>query len=108
MNNNVGSIVFSGNAGSAFTPSFNCAKASASAEQTVCLDWKLSKLDFTAAELWEEASGDAADKQKQVSWLKKRNTCGYDASCIKSSYEARIKELCSSLGRKLDAPGTCY
>lgn len=107
MNNNVGSISFGGNAGFSFTPSFNCSKANQPAEQLVCLDWDLSKLDFRVAELWQHAGEGAGEKQKQASWLKERNSCKYDANCISLSYQRRVKELCVSAGLKLNDKGQC-
>lgn len=108
MNNNVGSINFGGNTSNAFSPAFDCSKAVFPAEQVICLDWKLSKLDFRVAELWQEIGGDDQEKKKQFAWLKSRNSCGYDGSCIRSSYVARIKNLCNVLGRKMDAQDDCY
>lgn len=107
MNNNVGSISFGGNAAFAFSPSFNCSKAKQPAEQLVCLHWDLSKLDFQVAELWQYAGEGAGEKQKQASWLKDRNACKYDANCISSSYQRRVKELCVSAGRPLNNKGQC-
>lgn len=105
MNNNVGSISFGGNAGLPFSPSFDCSKAKLPAEQLVCMDWDLSKLDFRVAELWQHTG--ARDNQKQASWLKDRNACKYDVKCISSSYQRRVKELCVNAGFQLNDKGQC-
>lgn len=107
MNNNVGSISFGGNAGVAFTPSFDCSRANLPSEQTICLDWTLSRLDFRLAELWLLASDDPKERSKQSSWVRNRNSCGYDASCILSSYKTRIKDMCTSAGLRLSDQGDC-
>ena len=107
MNNNVGSISFGGNAIDAFTPSFDCSKASLPSEQTICLDWKLSRLDFRLAELWLSASDDPKEKPKQISWVRSRNACGYDANCLFASYKARIEDMCTSAGLRLSDRGDC-
>lgn len=107
MNNNVDSIVFGGDVKQAFSPSFDCSKAGLPTEKTICLDWKLSGMDFQVAELWQELSADKDEKQRQISWVRSRNSCGFNANCIRSSYAARLKALCVASGRKMNARNAC-
>jgi uncharacterized protein len=32
-------------------------------------------------------------QDEQTAWLKKRQTCGADAACLKASYDERLKQL---------------
>lgn len=83
-------------------PSFNCSKASHEAELLICKDAELAALDRSLAQLYSTllkhtpASEQKMLKAEQSGWVKGRNDC-WKASdqrgCIKSEYEARIREL---------------
>ena len=83
-------------------PSFNCSKASHEAELLICKDAELAALDRSLADLYSvvlkhtPASEQKQLKAEQIGWVKGRNEC-WKASdqrgCIKSEYEARIREL---------------
>ena len=83
-------------------PSFNCRKATHEAEQLICKDAELAALDRSLAQLYSTvlkntpASEQKGLKAEQSGWVKGRNDC-WKASdprgCIKSEYEARIREL---------------
>ena len=83
-------------------PSFDCHKATHEAEQLICKDAELAALDRSLAELYSTvlkntpASERKPLKTEQSGWVKGRNDC-WKASdprgCIKSEYEARIREL---------------
>lgn len=87
------------------SPSFNCSAAEAlsSAEQHVCGDAELTRLDLTLAQVYEEAqsrvkseSAEARLKAEQRGWLKGRDECwkASDArTCIADAYQRRIATL---------------
>jgi TPR repeat protein len=61
-------------------------------EHAICADETLGSLDLKLAEIYGNAK--AKDKDKiQKEWLKKRNRCKSDISCIKTAYEERIAQL---------------
>ncbi|MGZ3688916.1 MAG: lysozyme inhibitor LprI family protein [Bdellovibrionota bacterium] len=78
---------------------FDCTKASAPAETAICGNAELKKLDADLNDRFTEATGksdfDARSKLKldQRAWLKERNACGKDVSCLKRSISARIAAL---------------
>src|SRR5687767_3664394 len=77
-------------------PSFDCAKARARIEKSICADPALAALDRRAAELFALALTHAEDpgdiKRAQRRWLRERDDCDADA-CVKNSYEQRIEAL---------------
>jgi uncharacterized protein YecT (DUF1311 family) len=78
---------------SAFSASFDCAKAATRVEKLVCTSPQLSKLDSDLGDLYKEAlAKDASIRQDQVAWLRQRNQCA-DANCLQSAYADRIDEL---------------
>ena len=83
-------------------PSFNCAKASGQAQQLVCRDPELARLDREIARLYGLASsGPQARrhpelKAMQRGWIKGRDDCwkSEDARrCVRDAYALRIAEL---------------
>ena len=80
----------------AFATSFDCRKASTSAEKKICTVPELMVLDDKLAEAYKralKASSDSIDlKKKQRNWLKSRNTCE-NADCFATKYSERIKSL---------------
>ncbi len=61
-------------------------------EHTVCADVTLSALDIKLAEIYGASKARHKDIA-QRNWLKKRNRCGSNISCIKNAYEDRIYSL---------------
>jgi len=83
--------------GTAGAASFDCGKTRTDVEKMICADDALSKLDDTLNEKYQQAlkRSDIRDQviESQQHWLKNaRNTCQTSA-CVKSAYDARIKEL---------------
>lgn len=76
---------------------FDCAKAASPTEKAICADTALSKLDGDLSAAWKKAlakGGDtAALKAAQLKWLKQRDQCGSDASCIGDRYRERLASL---------------
>jgi uncharacterized protein YecT (DUF1311 family) len=83
-----------------FIPSFDCRKASNTAEKTICDSIELSGYDKSIARVYEngisyiKSSEEAANlRSSQVQWLKDRSACGQNVECIRSSMVDRIDEL---------------
>ena len=80
-------------AGTPPTPSFSCAKAKSPSEKAICADYELSSWDKSVNSAWKSAQAGAisvGDKElkdrivaSQKEWLKKRNACEDDVSCIR-------------------------
>ncbi|MPZ40673.1 MAG: hypothetical protein GEU95_22005 [Rhizobiales bacterium] len=85
--------------GDAHAASFDCSKASAPDEFTVCDSRELSQLDVKMATLYETViklvgmgvRGDLQDQQRV--FLRARSDCGHDRMCIRNLYTARIHAL---------------
>ncbi|MCF6199774.1 MAG: hypothetical protein L3J67_10345 [Hyphomicrobiaceae bacterium] len=87
-------------------PSFNCAKASIASEYAICGNIDLADLDRNLAanvkmaifNITSEANGGTpADvryfRKTQRAWLRQRNLCRSDISCLRSSYERRMSDI---------------
>jgi uncharacterized protein YecT (DUF1311 family) len=79
-------------------PSFDCGDASLNeAERTICGNGVLSKLDLDVSrsynQLMSEQAQPEALRNDQRNFLKKRNACGADASCLNKLYWNRFNEL---------------
>ena len=79
----------------AFSVSFDCAKAKSFAENAICANKQLSNLDDQLA--WRYKSAGAANqehlKAEQNNWLKEvRDKC-QDVACLESAYSKRIEAL---------------
>ncbi|RQR54624.1 DUF1311 domain-containing protein [Burkholderia sp. Bp9140] len=76
---------------------FDCTKAASPTEKAICADAGLSSLDGQLAGAWKKAlakGGDtAALKAAQLKWLKQRDRCGNDASCLGDRYRERLASL---------------
>jgi len=90
--------------------SFDCAKANSVTEKAICADGKLSKLDSDLSVTWKNASDVAIDpaamKSSQLQWLKLRDACGADISCLSARYNERLAALVSTqdqAGNRLEA-----
>lgn len=75
-------------------PSFDCAKASLTTEKAICQNPLLATLDQQVSKLYKFNLAEAktngpkclkAVMNSQRDWMKKRNTCGVDLSCLKTS-----------------------
>jgi uncharacterized protein len=95
------------------TPSFDCAKASAEAEQMICRDGALSALDQRLAAVYNEAlrqqSPDSSSwfRAEQLGWVRKRNSCSSSSgqrACIENVYMQRIAEI-QAQARLVDSRG---
>src|ERR1700742_1650338 len=84
---------------SAHAASFDCNKASAADEITICDSRELSQLDVKMATLYDTViklvgmgvRGDMQDQQR--AWLRTRADCGHDRACISKLYDSRIRAL---------------
>ncbi|MCA8023524.1 lysozyme inhibitor LprI family protein [Burkholderia metallica] len=76
---------------------FDCTKAASPTEKAMCADAALSKLDGDLTAAWKQAlakGGDtAALKAAQLKWLKQRDRCDADASCLGDRYRERLASL---------------
>lgn len=83
-------------ASNAYGVSFDCIKASTFAEQSICSNEELSKLDDELTEQFKRAqriSDKSLLKSSQSTWLRDvRNSCK-DQACLKAAYITRIQEL---------------
>lgn len=61
-------------------------------ERTICTDVILSAMDIKLAEIYGASTVHRKDVAQRA-WLKKRNSCGSNISCIKNTYENRIRSL---------------
>ncbi len=90
-------------------PSFDCAKAAAPVEKTLCGEYEseLRSLDRELAEAWAAArAAGKGDLAAQRRWLASRDKCGDDRSCLADLYSARIAVLRGALGPGIAlAPG---
>lgn len=75
--------------------SFDCGKAASATEKAICADSKLSALDNKLSIVWKKVSGfdPVAMKSSQLQWLKLRDACGADASCLSACYSERLAVL---------------
>ena len=105
-------LVFSTGAALAAEPAFDCAKAESSAEELICANDDLAKLDRTLADVYGKAVAAIetfADKDTalkdfkayQRGWIKGRDECWKaedELACIKADYEYRIAEITAKYG----------
>jgi uncharacterized protein len=84
----------------AHAASFDCARARAADEATVCRDARLSALDSEMGGLWYAYSrvpmlmggnGNRGDAAR--AFLDRRRACGRNVGCLTAAYRARIAEL---------------
>jgi uncharacterized protein len=81
----------------------DCGKAASAAETAICRDYALGQAEARMATLFGIATalvgmgqrGDIGDQQRQ--WIKMRDACGADISCLARAYRARIEELSAIL-----------
>ena len=76
--------------------SFDCSKATTETEIAICNDPELSALDERMSKAYSGArqSEDGKQiKQRQLEWIKTRNSCLSDNPCLRNSYEEILLEL---------------
>lgn len=80
--------------------SFNCAHATLPAEQTICGNANLSKLDEQTAGMYFVIVGSGAPqatvnqvKASQSTFIKQRNACGTDVDCLVDAYTSQMMYL---------------
>jgi len=80
----------------AVKPSFDCNKASTTAEKLVCSNNELAKLDVQLSDRYKTARAKAKDGDKlkadQKSWIKLVGQCK-DESCVRQAYQMRLSQL---------------
>lgn len=82
-------------------PSFDCAKASSAAEKAICSSIQLASFDRSVSWSYKVAYDDTKQNgdnlsplvSSQQAWLRKRNACGGDASCLLTTMRQRLDEL---------------
>ncbi|WP_420333202.1 MliC family protein [Roseibium sp.] len=105
-------LIFPAGESLAAEPAFDCAKAESSAEELICSNEDLAKLDRSLADVYGKAVAAIetfADKDTalnefkayQRGWIKGRDECWKaedELACIKSDYEYRIAEITAKYG----------
>lgn len=80
-------------------PSFNCVENTGVAEQTICGNANLARLDVSLSQMFFTLKGRMASNQgiwlrnSQRAWIKQRDSCRSDSACIEEAYRTRISEL---------------
>ena len=83
-------------------PSFDCARAVAPSARTICGSAPLAQLDaemaaaYVAAKVGLPAAEQAKVTVEQHEWLRRRNACGADASCLERTLTERLGQLQTS------------
>lgn len=84
---------------SSVVPSFNCIENTGVAEQTICHNTGLARLDVSLSQIYFTLKGRMTSSQgvwlrnSQRAWLKQRDSCRSDVACIEAAYRTRIGEL---------------
>jgi len=87
-------------------PSFDCAKAKTPTERAICGNSELSHADARLSRIYSRLRQSLSKsnfkrlRNKQRAWLKQRNYCSDDFSCLFQSYEQRIIDLEAKLSSK--------
>jgi uncharacterized protein YecT (DUF1311 family) len=87
------------NSGAAVAPSFDCRTAAGPDERAICSDPALSQLDNQLAQrygatLQSADAGSANDiRAAQRGWIRQRQACASDISCLRVQYETRLRQL---------------
>ena len=86
-----------------YAAGFDCTKAKTDSQKTICNTTSLSSLDELLALSFNKALSSSADskalKTAQQSWLKSRDACVSDLSCLTKSYTSRLSELISLIAQ---------
>lgn len=84
-----------GDSGTDFSPSFDCAKASNATEKLICSNRSLAQSDvelMKAYKIAQKKSEPTQLKQSQRAWMAVRNSC-MDVPCVAAAYKQRLSEL---------------
>ena len=79
--------------------SFDCRRAGTATERTICGNLGLNDRDVRMAQLYDivrrlvPMGTRGAIMDRQTVWLRERNRCGGDRTCIGQAYDRRIREL---------------
>jgi uncharacterized protein len=77
--------------------SFDCSKATSIVDRSICADPVVSGLDEDLAKVYSKARVDSNFSnellENQRAWLRTRNDCGNNSSCLVKSYRERIAQL---------------
>ena len=85
--------------GKASAASFDCRRAGTATERTICANLGLNDRDVRMAQLYDivrrlvPMGTRGAIMDRQSVWLRERNRCGGNVSCIGQAYDRRIREL---------------
>jgi len=81
-------------------PSYNCKYAKLRSEKAICRSARLARLDVEGNELYKRSVREAPSKvmrddlrSSESVWLKRRDRCGGNRSCLGNSYSNRIVYL---------------
>lgn len=91
-------------AGGSFAPSFDCGATKLPVEIAICANRRLAELDVELVQVYALAKARMTKQQSdalletQRQWLRQRNACGGDVSCIENYYVSRIRQLRGFLG----------
>lgn len=91
--------------------SFECQKAQYKAEKTICKNQILNDQDVKLATTFNilthvlPMGGRDALRDEQQYWLKQRNYCGTQVSCISSNYKKRQQQLDQLLQERVYSKG---
>ncbi|MGE0970935.1 lysozyme inhibitor LprI family protein [Klebsiella sp. WOUb02] len=79
--------------------SFDCQQARAADEKAICAHLSLNDKDVEMATKYQflkglfAMGGRGAIQDAQQSWLKQRQQCGGNLSCLTQAYDQRLKQL---------------
>lgn len=85
-------LIFLKHAMPAWSASFDCNKAAKETEIAICADPELSVLDDLMGILYSEHEKTDLTILEQKKWLKFRDNCFSDTSCIKQQYITRLSQ----------------
>lgn len=97
--------------GAASAASFPCNKAQLRSEKTICQTLSLNDADVKMATTYNiilhalPMGGRDSEKGAQYQWLKQRNACGSNVSCLTSSYASRQQHLDSIIQNRILSQG---
>ena len=83
-------VIFLTHAFPAWSASFDCAKATTATEIAICADPELSALDALMGILFSESEKTDLIILEQKQWLKFRDNCFSNTSCLKEQYLTRL------------------
>jgi uncharacterized protein YecT (DUF1311 family) len=100
------SLLLASESSSTISPSFDCSKATTSAERMICGNEELSQLDTKLSKIYKSFYLLTKEiKEDQRVWIKQRDKC-QDSACIQKLYQQRVEELSASLSNQDTFPQT--